>query len=133
MTSHESSSSDDDLSNPDISAHLDANVFNDIPTQTSSDSIKNWLQRITDMQHEIQKKYGESSVNGPSISTVSRFISLTSLFLNMSFIYLIIFYLSSVLLIFIFLETKCWKRHLGYIQHSESKPCCKIPRPTIHG
>lgn len=70
MTSHESSISDDDLSNPDISAHLEAEVFNDIPAQTSSDSIKHWLQRITDMQHEIQKKYGESSA-GPSISTVS--------------------------------------------------------------
>lgn len=72
VTSHESSSSDDEeILSPEVAKDLEASVFNDIPLQNSSDSIKHWLQRITDMQHEIQKKYGNSSATGPSINTVS--------------------------------------------------------------
>lgn len=77
VTSHESTSSDEEgTSNTECSRDLDTNLFNDIPTQNSSESIKHWLQRITDMQHEIQKKYGNSSMAASStISTVGVLIT----------------------------------------------------------
>lgn len=72
VTSQDSSTSDEDEgSNPDVPGDLDGNVFSSIPTQNSSESIKHWLQRITDMQQEIQRKYGNSSSSGQSVNVVS--------------------------------------------------------------
>ncbi|CAH2001953.1 unnamed protein product [Acanthoscelides obtectus] len=55
-------------------------LFSGIPTQNPTESIKSWLQRITDAQHEIQKKHlaiqssiptvtGNSSINNSSTAT----------------------------------------------------------------
>ncbi|KAJ8926340.1 hypothetical protein NQ314_021303 [Rhamnusium bicolor] len=44
-------------------------VFSGIPTQNPSESIKSWLQRITDMQNEIQKTYNISSGSASQTQT----------------------------------------------------------------
>ncbi|XP_057654595.1 uncharacterized protein LOC130892911 isoform X2 [Diorhabda carinulata] len=53
VTSHESS---EELDEFDPSPSKD-NIFSRIPVQNPNESIKSWLQRITDVQNEMQKKY----------------------------------------------------------------------------
>lgn len=57
VTSQEESSSEEDEEN-EITKSEDRPIFSGIPTQNASESVKTWLQRITEMQNEIQKKYG---------------------------------------------------------------------------
>ncbi|CAG9856840.1 unnamed protein product [Phyllotreta striolata] len=56
VSSPESSEDEDFDSTPSIKDG-DLNLFNKIPTQNPNDSIKTWLQKITEVQNEMQKKY----------------------------------------------------------------------------
>ncbi|CAG9819501.1 unnamed protein product [Phaedon cochleariae] len=62
----ESSEEIDDLDKPDLVKLSDAlPTINSIPMQSPDESIKSWLQRVTDMQNEMQKKY--CSIPGPQL------------------------------------------------------------------
>nr|CAI5835790.1 unnamed protein product [Callosobruchus analis] len=69
VTSHESSEEQvaDCLDCDSPKSQFASPLFSGIPTQNPTESIKSWLQRITDAQHEIQRKH---LANQSNISTV---------------------------------------------------------------
>ncbi|KAG5875896.1 hypothetical protein JTB14_014072 [Gonioctena quinquepunctata] len=80
-TSHESS---DEMGESDLPEKFkqepDQALFSGIPTQNPSESIKSWLQRITDMQNEIlQKKFmSGNSQSLPNRTPVSTMTNMTT-------------------------------------------------------
>ncbi|XP_018579444.1 uncharacterized protein LOC108917372 isoform X2 [Anoplophora glabripennis] len=73
VTSHESSEENEDecIISDTPKSEINQPVFSGIPTQSTSESIKSWLQRITDMQNEIQKKCTTSSGNLNHIQSIA--------------------------------------------------------------
>nr|XP_023016169.1 uncharacterized protein LOC111505573 isoform X1 [Leptinotarsa decemlineata] len=82
-TSHESSEEMGELDLPEkITRNTEPPLFSGIPTQNPSESIKSWLQRITDMQNEIlQKKYtpGNSQLHSHPLASRLPVSTLTNL------------------------------------------------------
>ncbi|KAJ8945071.1 hypothetical protein NQ318_005251 [Aromia moschata] len=78
VTSHESSEDAEEGSETPKS-ESDQPIFGAIPTQNPSESIKSWLQRITDMQNEIQKKYNVSSSSSHTQSHLQSIINSSSI------------------------------------------------------
>ncbi|KAJ8910248.1 hypothetical protein NQ315_014457, partial [Exocentrus adspersus] len=71
VSSHESS---DEVEEESVGgtpkSEISQPVFTSIPTQNTNESIKSWLQRITDMQNEIQRKCSTSSGNITHLQTL---------------------------------------------------------------
>lgn len=71
VTSHESSEELEEFDSSPTN-ESDQNIFSRIPIQNPNESIKSWLQRITDVQNEMQKKYlsGIERSNQPPLSSL---------------------------------------------------------------
>ncbi|XP_050508362.1 uncharacterized protein LOC126885696 isoform X2 [Diabrotica virgifera virgifera] len=79
VTSHDSSEETEDFENTPSPKEDDQNVFSQIPTQSPNESIKSWLQRITEVQSEMQKKYFSELGNSGPIASNSALNSSSSL------------------------------------------------------
>ncbi|KAJ8984392.1 hypothetical protein NQ317_003541 [Molorchus minor] len=73
VTSHESSEENEESETP--KSDLEQPRF---LRKNPNESIKNWLQRITDMQNEIQKKYNVSSISSQTQTHLQSIINSSS-------------------------------------------------------